>query len=166
MAQCGATCFSMQWEEFAVKFVTWDGCDSDISDSSADSPRHLPLCAATGLLTQGKGLAEGKACMQTNCSATEIRWMNSGGKRRNRAECATGRISRRRRLHKAEFAGGQSGGKACRKTNCSATEIRWMNSDGNRRNRAGCATGRIRRRRRLHKRIRRRPIRQKLKQEG
>ena len=58
MAQCGATCFSMQWEEFAVKLVTWDGCDSDISDRSADSPRHLPLCAATGLLTQGKGLAE------------------------------------------------------------------------------------------------------------
>ena len=42
----------------AVKFVTWDGCDSDISDRSADSPRHLPLCAATGLLTQGEGLAE------------------------------------------------------------------------------------------------------------
>ena len=107
MAQCGATCFSMQWEEFAVKFVGWDGCDSDISDSSADSPRHLPLCAATGLLTQGKGLAEGKACRKTNCSATEIRWMNSGGERRNRAGCATDRIRRRRRLHKAEFAGGQ-----------------------------------------------------------
>ena len=55
MTQCGATCFSMQWEEFAIKFVTWD---SDISDRSADSPRHLPLCAATGLLTQGKGLAK------------------------------------------------------------------------------------------------------------
>ena len=43
---------------FAVKFVIWDGCDSDISDRSADSPRDLPLCAAAGLLTQGKGLAE------------------------------------------------------------------------------------------------------------
>ena len=48
----------MQWEEFAVKFVTWDRCDPDISDRSADSPSHLPLCAATGLLTQGNGLAE------------------------------------------------------------------------------------------------------------